>query len=144
MKHLQILFSLLLTFALIGSIATGEGLKAYKKQKHRKVKKDSSGEVVTKTCEEAFLETCLKNCSTNTACQTRCRQDVDPYCRARAKKRSKASEPRFYARATKYLFSLTPRARAAPRRSPARRARVPPRRSPPFPAPTVLLGGDDE
>jgi len=82
------IISCLLALGLTHSVSA-ESLKDYKKQKHRQLEKSQSGEVVTKRCDEAYIETCKRGCS-DAACNQKCERDAIPYCQARESERSKA------------------------------------------------------
>lgn len=79
---------LALALVLSFSLAARGDLKDYKNQKHRQVETTPTGQVVTKTCEEAFLEACRPSCKGNAACLADCQHKVGPYCAERARKRS--------------------------------------------------------
>lgn len=82
----------LFTFLLIPLFLTrpvaAESLKDYKNQKHRPLQKTESGQTVTKTCAEAYIESCQRSCA-DSACRTRCEQNVGRFCKERAGQISK-------------------------------------------------------
>ncbi len=77
-----------LLVSVLTHAASAESLKDYKKQKHRPLEKTQGGEVVTKRCDEAYIETCKRGC-TDAACNEKCERDAVPYCQAREQQQSK-------------------------------------------------------
>jgi len=74
--------------ALIALPVRSEGLKDYKKVKHRPLKTDSAGKTVERPCAEVYIENCQRSCADD-VCRAKCQQDAGPYCVARQKQADK-------------------------------------------------------